>query len=73
MRNNNTNHEGNETMSNLSTIKREAKILRYCGYAARADFQLMQIVIKTPLHANEWEALQKMHKSCIIVPNIITA
>ena len=54
----------------IEIMKSEAKILRYCGYSARADYQLMQIVINTAISNSEWSKLQETHKSCLIVPNV---
>ena len=77
--------EKNRTMAQepknrqLKILKSEAKVLRYCGYSAKADYQLMNIVINgtgilgghvNAISASEWSALQEMHKSCLIVPNV---
>ena len=49
-------------------LKIEAKILRYCGFNARADYQRMQIVVKHAMFGWEATKLQEQVESAIIVP-----
>ena len=52
----------------LSQLKNDAKTLRYCGFKARADHQLMEIVVRTPMFGWEATQLQSKIKSAIRVP-----
>lgn len=53
---------------NVKLLKAEAQILRYCGFNARADYQLMHIVVRAEMTPSEWTKLQDLNESCIMVP-----
>jgi hypothetical protein len=54
---------GNKTMATtqqrIAAVKADAQILRYCGFKARADYQTMQVVIRTPMTLSEQRQLQE--------------
>lgn len=43
----------------IAAVKADAQILRYCGFKARADYQMMQVVIRTPMTLSEQRLLQE--------------
>ena len=53
----------------IKILKTDAKILRYCGFSARADYQMTEIVVCTPMFGWEVSKLQmQMTDSAIRVP-----
>lgn len=52
----------------IKVLKIDAEILRYCGFKARADYQAMEIVVRTPMFGWEVTKLQEQVDSCIRVP-----
>jgi hypothetical protein len=58
----------NKNTNRIGILKADAKILRYCGYNARADFQAMQIVVKNIMFGWEHTKLQSNVESCVVVP-----
>ena len=55
------------TKQRIANLRTDAQVLRYCGFNARADYQMMQIVIRTSMTESEWTKLQEMTPSCIMV------
>jgi len=65
-----TTNTGAKTMTTKQRIKNlkiDAEVLRYCGFNARADYQLMQINVRTTMTASQWHTLQENTKSCVMV------
>jgi len=52
----------------MKILKADAQILRYCGFAARADYQMMEIVVRTPMFGWEAAKLADQTGSAIRVP-----
>ena len=55
------------TKQRIDNLRTDAQILRYCGFNARADYQMMQIVVRTSRPESEWTKLQEMTPSCIML------
>jgi len=52
----------------VKILKIDAEILRYCGFKARADYQAMEIVVRSPMFGWEATKLQESVDSAIRVP-----
>ena len=55
------------TKQRIANLRTDAQVLRYCGFNARADYQMMQIVVRTRMTESEWTKLQEMTPSCIML------
>jgi hypothetical protein len=56
------------TKQRIATLRVDAKTLRHCGFNARADYQMMHIVVRTSMTLSCWNKLQEvMTESCIMV------